>query len=206
MTDVIVFVVLVLIAFFVGIFLGRSNSKKEIIHSSTRISLLNEELNTLRSTLTTKSKEFQDVLADKSNRHANELLKLREEHHSLIRAADEKGFIEGTRLAELRNEKNVDALSVQVKPYVAKVKDEGIFSTKLSSEIGYQYQLLVHGIPCFQPHIVIEQKHAETEINDERLKFLTDKALETAKLAIQSYSSSNLFSVVDSPQIDERNK
>lgn len=149
-------------------------------------------------------------------KHAAELEKYRDEHRSILetqekdarekmRISEDKAFNDGVRQAELRHSKNGSALSVQVKPYVVKIKDKGIIFDSHSATIGFQYQLLVNGIPCFQPHVTIEQEYSGTEVNEERLKWLTEQAFKVAQLAIQNTNTQDMIKFVDSPLIAEQN-
>lgn len=81
--------------------------------------------------------------------------------------------------------------SVQISPLVRVLEDKGLFSSEFKTEIGYQYQLLINGIPAFQPHLFIERTETRKEINEERINELTKIAKQIAEGAIDMYLGSN---------------
>lgn len=212
-----ILVALIVAAFFTGMLVARSKSKKEIVSLKEIGTQQSTELEQIRTTSTTKSREFKELLTSKLKQHADELMQLREEHRlsldthasesrERIRTAENKAFEDGFKQAELRQVKSESTFSVQVRPYVAKIKDKGFIYDDHYSAIGFQYQLLVSGIPCFQPHVVIEQEYQETEFNEERLKWLTEQAFKAAQLAIQASGAQNFITIVDSPLVAEQTK
>jgi hypothetical protein len=81
--------------------------------------------------------------------------------------------------------------SVQISPLVRIVEDKGLFSSEFKTEVGYQYQLLINGIPAFQPHLLIERSESRKEINEERIEELTKVARQIAEGAIDMYLGAN---------------
>jgi len=59
--------------------------------------------------------------------------------------------------------------SVKISPYVQLLTDNGIFKNTHEAKLGYQYQLLVNGIPAFQPHVFIE-RHEKVDQIDQAIK------------------------------------
>jgi hypothetical protein len=84
------------------------------------------------------------------------------------------------------NSAEVSPLSVQMEPYYKQSKQSGIFNKKSSVEIGYQYQLLVNGIPCFEPHVTVVDSREEAEINEEVIARLKETAYQLAQAAVAS--------------------
>lgn len=210
-------VFLIITSFAGGVFLKHLMLMREVGQLKAQVTQQKSENENLRTSLSSKARELIEMHSEMSHQHAAELTKHRDEHRSILeiqendareklRAAEEKAFNDGQRQAELRYSKNNSAFSVQIRPYVVKIKDEGIIFDNHFSAIGFQYQLLVNGIPCFQPHVVIEQEYRETEVNDERLKWLTEQAFKAAQLALQSTNAQDLFKFVDSPLIAEQQK
>jgi hypothetical protein len=139
-----------------------------------------------------------------SRSHAAELKGLAQEHREVFakhasetqqKAHDE--YERGRRQGELDTDQKAKAFSVVVRPYVCQTKDGTLFKT-YSLEIGYQYQLVVNGIPCFEPHIVIEQRTDEKEVNTELIERITQIAITTARKAVASTPAGNLITVLDS--------
>lgn len=203
------------ISLMVGVATSKFMSQKQFSNLQAHGSGLSQELEALRNSLATKTKELTDALDDRSRQHANELLKIRDDHRIAIealeadwkerlRVADEKAFNDGFRQAELRFEKNEAAFSVQVRPFISTIKDEGIIWDSTKSQVGFQYQLYVNGIPCFQPHVVVENEYHEDKVNDARLQWLTQQALNVARLAVQGAGAEGLIAVVETPVISQR--
>jgi hypothetical protein len=77
--------------------------------------------------------------------------------------------------------------SVQISPFVRVTDVKELFSTKHEAEAGYQYQLLVNGIPAFQPHVIIERTETRKEVNEENIRELAGAAKQFANSAISMY-------------------
>jgi len=163
-----------------------------------RISNLTEELNKAnrehRIELDNKSKELREA----EERHVNDCVEK-------IRAAEKRSFEYGKRQAELRADEMKQAFSVSVRPYIRAIKDNGLLKKSRKIEIGYQYQLNINGIPCFDPHLVIEQSFEEKEVNEEVIEKMTNKALELAQTAVQIQAgpAGALIPILKSPIIEK---
>ena len=77
-------------------------------------------------------------------------------------------------------------VAVRVEPYVNIAKESGWLKKTTTVEIGYQYQLFVRGLPCFDPHKIITDSRQESEINDAGIERLKAHASDLAQLAISS--------------------
>ena len=77
--------------------------------------------------------------------------------------------------------------TVRISPYVS-IKDVKVLLTHHHETIaGYQYQLLVNGIPAFAPHVVAEQTEVKKSINPEVERLLLESAKRAANAAIDVY-------------------
>ena len=114
---------------------------------------------------------------------ARRLMKLQEERESSASDARE----------QLRAEYELQSklFSVQISPLVRIVEDKGLFSSEFKTEVGYQYQLLINGIPAFQPHVLIERNEVRKEVNEERIDELIKVAKQIAEGAIDLYLGAN---------------
>jgi hypothetical protein len=80
-----------------------------------------------------------------------------------------------TAIAEAREKQRAEyelqqkLFSVKISPYVQLLTDEGWISDSHEAKVGYQYQLLVNGIPAFQPHVIVE-RHEKIEKVDQAVK------------------------------------
>lgn len=104
-----------------------------------------------------------------------------EGHASALRKAEEN-------FAERLREQSQSGLSVTVHPFVNTSKQKGLFTSETLVEVGYKYQLLIQGLPCFEPHTVVVETTREKEVNDETIELLKSKAVELAQLAASAKS------------------
>jgi hypothetical protein len=77
-------------------------------------------------------------------------------------------------------------LSVTVYPFVNTRIEKSFLSRETLVEVGYKYQLLVRGLPCFDPHTVVVESKREKEVNEEMVEILKSKALQFAEAAIEA--------------------
>ncbi|PKM30822.1 MAG: hypothetical protein CVV07_06285 [Gammaproteobacteria bacterium HGW-Gammaproteobacteria-11] len=119
--------------------------------------------------------------------HQIEITNLRSELREQCARDCQQAEENGKRLARAELESQTKAFSVSIQPYVRIEKTTGILWNANKSVIGYQYQLLVNGIPAFQPHIVIEKTESLKEVNQETLDKLAQSASVIADKAISTY-------------------
>lgn len=84
-------------------------------------------------------------------------------------------------------EMQVKLYDVSVRPYLKVDTVKGLFKDEEQVEAGYQYQLLVNGIPAFQPSVVIEETRRSSKVNEENINALLQVAERTAKAAAELY-------------------
>lgn len=87
----------------------------------------------------------------------SELSELRRE--LLDRAEDERATAVAEAREKLRAEYELQSklFTVKISPYVSIREDRRLLGQQYETVSGYQYQLLVNGIPAFSPHVVAEQ-------------------------------------------------
>lgn len=169
----------------------------------------------LEAQLARQSEDFSSQLSNKAREHIEELDRLARERRQAdenhlaemkikVREAEDRGYEDGKRQAELRADEKAKAFSVIVRPFIRKIRDDGLFKKLSRLEVGYQYQLQINGIPCFDPHVVIEQHYEEKEVNQEVIEKMTRLALEAAKtaVAIQAGPAGAFIPIADSPVIE----
>lgn len=134
----------------------------------------------------------QTRLARREREHLLEIQSLKDSHHrALLESQSEARTLQTKVLAEaearfqqgLAEVKGND-ITVSVSPFVNTAKDDGIFFKDTRVEIGYKYQLLVKGIPCFAPHVEVTESSVQKEVNQESLKHLLEKAEQLARAAV----------------------
>jgi hypothetical protein len=77
--------------------------------------------------------------------------------------------------------------TVRISPYVSIKEGKGLINHDHETITGYQYQLLVNGIPAFAPHVVAEQTEVKKNINPEVERLLIESAKRAADAAIDVY-------------------
>lgn len=82
--------------------------------------------------------------------------------------------------------------TVKICPYLRIIEDKSFFNKKHEVISGYQYQLLINGIPAFSPHIVPERTEIHSEINPELERVFLGVAEKAADAAINLYLGGNL--------------
>jgi hypothetical protein len=92
-----------------------------------------------------------------------------------------------------RAEQEIQAklFSVKISPYVQLVTNKGIVYDDFESRVGYQYQLLINGIPAFQPHVVIEREEKVKEFDEKLKSALLTVAQTCAQAALSTYLGAN---------------
>ena len=174
-----------------------------------------ERIGELEAQLTRQAEDFSIQLTAKTREHMNELDRLARERRQLdedhmneikakVRETEARAYEDGKRQAELRADEKGKAFSVIVRPFIRKIRDDGFLKKMNRLEIGYQYQLQINGIPCFAPHVVIEQHYEEKEVNQEVIDRMTRLAIEAAKVAvaIQAGPAGAFIPIADSPVIE----
>ena len=101
--------------------------------------------------------------------------------------------------AELKaHKKEIPPLFVRVEPGFQQLGTSGFLTKKSKFELGYQYQLFAHGIPCLEPHITVVESREESIVDEKAVERLKTYAYEAAQMAISSQvkGAGSLISVV----------
>ncbi|WP_314436693.1 hypothetical protein [Massilia timonae] len=152
-----------------------------------------QELNEIESAHHAVLSEERKKLAELHLAHAQDLMRERETVTAAVKEQARRDV-----------EEQASLFSVAVRPYVRVVNDDGYFSSNYESQAGYQYQLLINGIPAFQPHIIVESVECTKTFNDENLKELLQLATNAAETAINMYAMKAGGSVSIAQAIVER--
>lgn len=113
--------------------------------------------------------------------------RLRIEHAEALAREREHAAAEAREQARRDFENQASLFSVSIRPYVKIIKDEGYFNSSFETQTGYQYQLLINGIPAFQPHVIVESTDQAKKFNDENLNLLIQQATKAAESAVALY-------------------
>lgn len=108
-----------------------------------------------------------------------------------LQAEREQSASEARDKQRAEQELQAKLFSIKISPYAQLLTDNGIFKNTHEGKVGYQYQLLVNGIPAFQPHVVIE-RHEKIEQADQAIKnTLLSIAQNCAEAAVATYLGTN---------------
>jgi hypothetical protein len=155
-----------------------------------RIRLENEQHELLKSE---KAKAYEEGRGlgkvEQRKDHIEELTQLQKQFSANVLEEVEKATADARGKVRAEYELQSKMFSVQISPYVQITEDKGLISSSYISDVGYQYQLLVNGIPVFQPHVITERSEVRKEINPESVKELASFAAELAGKAIETYLS-----------------
>jgi uncharacterized protein YoxC len=169
------------------------NLEKEIHQKETNIL---RERNKFESDLNAKMQESLEQMkqtgvllgrADAAKDHEIALKELGLAHRESISKERTLAAEEAKAAQKAEFEQQVKLFSVKISPYVSVVKDSGLIFNSCISQIGYQYQLLVNGIPAFAPHITIENTEETREVDKAALEKYIETAVHIANKAADTY-------------------
>jgi cell division protein FtsB len=121
---------------------------------------------------------------------------------SKLQKENEETFFEGLRKGRNERLDQDDDYKIQIRPYVKKTSKSGFFSESYKADIGYQYQLLVKGIPCFEPHVVIQESIEQEKIDHQKIQLAINSVMGTIQ-ALEKGSIGRALSVIKEPLLNE---
>lgn len=137
----------------------------------------------------TEGKEFAQ------NDHALALSKALAEQKSefMERLAEEKDRAATEARSKTKAEFELQAklFSIKISPYAQLLTNKGVVWDDYETKVGYQYQLLINGIPAFQPHIVVERHEKIKEVDPSLKQALIRLATQCAEAALKTYLGAN---------------
>lgn len=133
------------------------------------------------------SEGYDHGLAASQKDHLVETTNIKSAHRDELTRREAEGEKNGRAIAKMEHEAQVKAFSVEIRPYVRVEKDSGLIRDDYKSYTGYQYQLLVNGIPAFQPHVVVEHTEEFKEVDKKTLAELLSLAHKAADIAATVY-------------------
>lgn len=137
----------------------------------------------------------QGVIAERQ-KHELEIQRINLNHEEKINLARKQAEQNGYDKAKKEIGSISDKFHVDVRPYVNIEKDNGIIWDTFRTQVGYQHQLYIEGIPVFTPHVIIERTEEVSEVNKEHRDLLIKSAKELTLAFIQSQSRFALASSV----------
>jgi hypothetical protein len=126
--------------------------------------------------------------------HAAHISELATQRSELLKKVEEERESAASEAREkLRAEYELQSklFTVKITPYVSITEDKGLIRNEFETVAGYQYQLLVNGIPAFSPHLVPEHTEVKRSLNPEVEKALIQTAQRAADAAIDMYLGGN---------------
>ena len=122
-----------------------------------------------------------------NSQHLEEIIALKSEFNTKLAAEVDGAVTESRKRLTAEYELQTKLFTVQISPFVRISENKGLFSSESEVETGYQYQLLVNGIPAFQPHSIVERSEVRKEVNEENVRELVAIARDFASTAIETY-------------------
>ena len=118
---------------------------------------------------------------------AMQLADQRNEFAVRLQAEKEQAAAEAREKQRAEYELQAKLFSVKISPYVQLLIDKGVIYDTYEAKAGYQYQLLVNGIPAFQPHVVVERHEKVKEIDQAVKNTFLSLARTCAEAAVTTY-------------------
>ncbi len=146
-------------------------------------------------------------IAEGSTAHINELASQRSELVAKFDVERERAVAEARDKLRAEYELQTKLFTVKISPYVRITEDKGLIRDTYETVAGYQYQLLVNGIPAFSPHVVAERTETKRAVNEELERMLIQTAQNAAEAAVQLYlGGSPQFAKVAPPLLERLTK
>jgi len=143
-------------------------------------------------------------LAEGQRDHVTELTKQQESYAQRIALEREQVARETREKTRAEFEMQAKLYDVTVRPFVKVDMVKGLFKDEELVEAGYQYQLLVNGIPAFQPSVVIEETRRSSKVNEENISALLQVAERAARTAAELYLGAGAAAAKLGPAIVRR--
>ncbi len=163
-----------LLSVLLGFFIGNISRKKYKI-----------EIDSVQSKIHTLEKQVHIKERD----HLEELNNIRKSHFNEINQVRETSYKEGSQKTKSEIEMQQKSISVSIRPYIKTIIDKVIINDSYITEAGYQYQLLINGIPALSPQIVIERREELSNFNQDNFRLLAEIALKLTQQAVDVYLS-----------------
>lgn len=159
---------------------------REFLEERNHIELSSAD--SLRVAKTTSFEEGRQLgLAESYRDHINELASQRTELCTKFEIERQQVAEDARERLRAEYELQTKLFTVKISPYLKITEDKSLFGDKYETVTGYQYQLLVNGIPAFSPHVVPERTEIKKAINEELERMLIQTAQHAAEAAIQLY-------------------
>jgi hypothetical protein len=139
-------------------------------------------------------------LTERDANHAGELIAQRTSLAAKFESERQQAVVEAREKARKDYELQAKLFTVKISPFVSVKENKGFINHNFETVTGYQYQLLVNGIPAFAPHVMAEQTETRKEFNPEVERALLDTAKKLADSAIDIYlAGSTQFAKIAAP-------
>lgn len=157
-----------------------------------KITVLQNQYETIRTQVHTMNIEHADEVVQKIRQYETLVQQEGIERRLATDQAYKRGFDEGSQ-----------HFQVQIRPYVRKHIKKGAIWSDYYYGVGYQYQLMVKGIPCFAPNIIIEREEKVTEFNEKSLNKFLECAMQIVNTIVKEKGTSLPVAKDDTPVITE---
>jgi hypothetical protein len=177
--------------------------ERDFLEEKNRLEIKHADgLRTARLAAFDEGRELGKV--ESQREHITELTDQRSTFTQQLTSEREQAAAEARDKIRAEYELQTKLFNVKISPYVEVATIKGLFTNEEELSAGYQYQLLVNGIPAFQPHVIVERKERNSKVNEENVKALLLFAKDTAEAAIQMYLGANAQFARLGPEILKR--
>ncbi|QRP62469.1 hypothetical protein I6J77_09910 [Rhodanobacter sp. FDAARGOS 1247] len=133
---------------------------------------------------------YEHGLTEGRKDHLVEIANLKADFRENIGKVRDDAAQQARNELKLEYEARSAVFSVRIDPYVKIEKDAGIIFTTHNTFTGYQYQLLINGIPAFKPHVIVQHSEEIKDVDQARVDQLITIAQNLANTAAQTYLGS----------------
>jgi hypothetical protein len=127
-------------------------------------------------------KDKFDLDKIKYKEYEEEKQKILKSKNSEVNDAYDKGFKEGYKRADL----NSKIITLQIKPWENEVSENGFLKKIINYQIGYQYILMINGIPALNPYQIVEKTIKISQVNEENIKEVISQVKDSVDKAIKA--------------------
>ena len=135
-------------------------------------------------------KDKFDLDKNKYTEYEQEKKKILTNITSEINDAYDKGFNEGFKRAEL----NSKIITLLIKPWENEIIKNGFFNKTVFYQLGYQYILLINGIPALSPYQIVDKTIKLSQANEDNIKEVISQVKDSVDKAINAAGGLVTFS------------
>lgn len=147
---------------------------------------------------------LKSQLSDRTEAHRSDITRLSDELRAKTKEAEDRGFAEGESRAIQRHR----SFTLHVRPFIRERVDGSLLWKKSTVEVGSMYQLMVHGVPCFDPMYKTHETIEKLEANKDMIEAAKQIAIAGMhKFVIGQFGAhSGVITIDETPVVEELEK